>query len=59
MTFFFIALKLTFLLLLNNVTMLYYMNFHTSARNQEEIQNGDDGKQEAVVFKYLVQQIKA
>ena len=59
MNFFFIALKLTFLLLLNNTTMLYYMNFHTSARNWEEIQNGDDGTHESVVSKYLVQQIKA
>ena len=55
MSFFFIVLKLTFLLLLNNTAMLYYINFYTSARNWEEIQNGNNGKHEAVVIKYLVQ----
>ena len=38
--------------------MLYYINFHTSARNWEEIQNGNNGEHEAVVIKYLVQRIK-
>ena len=39
--------------------MLYYINFHTSARNWEEIQNGNYGsKQKALVIKYLVQRIK-
>ena len=38
MDFFFIALKSTFLLLLNNTAMLYYINFHTSVSNGEEIQ---------------------
>ena len=38
--------------------MLYYISFHTSARNWEEIQNGNNGKQEAVLVKYLVQWIK-
>ena len=56
-SFFFIALKSTFLLLLNNTAMLYYINFHTSARNCEEIQNGNNGKHEAVVIKHLVQRI--
>ena len=55
MSFFFMALKSTFLLLLNNTAMLYYINFHTSATNWEEIQNGNNGKHEAVVIKYLVQ----
>ena len=31
MSFFFIALKSNFLLLLNNTAILYYINFHTSA----------------------------
>ena len=39
--------------------MLYYINFHTSASNGEQIQNGNNGKNhETVVIKYLVQQIK-
>ena len=58
MSFLLIALKSTFLLLLNNAAMLYYINFHTSARNWEEIQNGNNGKHETVVIKYLIQQIK-
>ena len=53
--FFFIALKSTFLLLLNNTAMLNYINFHTSAGNWEEIQNSNNDKHEAVVIKYLVQ----
>ena len=47
MRFFFIALK-----------SIYYINFHTSTRNWEEIQNDNNGKHEAVVIKYLVQRIK-
>ena len=31
------ALRSTFLLLLNNTTMLYYINFHTSFINGEQI----------------------
>ena len=58
MRFFFIALKSNFLLSLNNTAMLYYISFHTSARNWEEIQNGNNGKHETVVIKYLIQQIK-
>ena len=59
MSFFFIALKSTFLLLLNNTDMLYEINFHTSASNGEQIQSGNNGKtHEAVVIKYLVQRIK-
>ena len=47
------------LLLLNSTAMLYYINFHTSASNGEQIQNGNNGKNhETVVIKYLVQQIK-
>ena len=39
--------------------MLYYINFHISACNGEQIQNGNNGKNhEAVVIKYLVQRIK-
>ena len=38
--------------------MLYYTNFHASARNWEEIQNGNNGKHEAVVIKYLAQRKK-
>ena len=38
MSFFFIALKSTFLLLLNNTGMPYYINFHISASNGEQIQ---------------------
>ena len=39
--------------------MLYYINFHTSASNGEQIQNGNNGKNhETIVIKYLVQQIK-
>ena len=39
--------------------MLYYINFHTSASNGEQIQNDNNGKtHEAVVIKYLVQRIK-
>ena len=56
-----IALKSTFLLLMNNTTMLYYIriNFHTSASNGEQIQKGNNGKNhEAVVIKYLVLRIK-
>ena len=55
---FFIALKSTFLLLLNNTAMLYYINFHTSASNEEEIQNGNGKNHEAAVIKYLFQCIK-
>ena len=59
MSFFFITLKSSFLLLLNNTAMLYYINFHTSASNREHIQNGNNGKtHETVVIKYLVQRIK-
>ena len=47
MRFFFIALE-----------SIYYINFHTSTRNWEEIQNDNNGKHEAVVIKYLVQRIK-
>ena len=40
--------------------MLCYINFHTSASSYwEQIQHGNNGKNhEAVVIKYLVQQIK-
>ena len=38
--------------------MLYYINFHASARNWEEIQNGNNGKHETVVIKYLAQRKK-
>ena len=56
MSFFFIALKSTFLLLLNNTGMPYYINFHISASNGEQIQSGNNAKNhEAVVIKYLVQ----
>ena len=60
MSFFFLALKSTFLLLLNNTATLCYINFHTSASSYwEQIQHGNNGKNhEAVVIKYLVQQIK-
>ena len=59
MSFFFIALKSTFLLLLSNTAMLYYINFHTNASNGEEIQNGNNSKNhEAVVVKFLVRRIK-
>ena len=60
MSSFFIALKTTFLLLLNNTAMLHYINFHNSASsNGDQIQNGNNGKNhEAVLIKYLVQQIK-
>ena len=60
MSFFFIALKSTFLLLLNNTAMLYYVNFHTSASSYgDQIQDGNNGKNhEAVAIKYLVQRIK-
>ena len=56
MVYFFVALKSTFLLLLNNTAMHYYSNFHTSADNVKQIQNGNNGKNyEAVVIKYLSQ----
>ena len=59
MIFFFIALKLTFWLLMNNTSILYYMNFHTIASNWEQIQKGNNGKNhKAAVIKYLVQRIK-
>ena len=59
MSFFLIALKSTFLFLLNNAAMLYYISYHSSASNGEQIQNGNNGKNhEAVVIKDLVQQIK-
>ena len=39
--------------------MLYYIDFHTSASNGEQIQIGNNGKNHViVVIKYLVQQIK-
>ena len=39
--------------------MFYYINFHSSASNGEQIKNGNNGKKhEVVVIKYLVQQIK-
>ena len=40
--------------------MLYCINFHTSASNGEQIQNGNNGKTHdaVIVIKYLVQQIK-
>ena len=39
--------------------MLYYINFHSSISNGEQIQDGNNGKKhEAVVIKYLVQRIK-
>ena len=48
-----------FLLLLNSTAMLYYIDFHTSASNGEQIQIGNNGKNHViVVIKYLVQQIK-
>ena len=55
---------MNFLLLLNNTAMQYitvhYINSHTSTSNGEQIQNGNNGKNhEAVIIKYIVQQIKA
>ena len=59
MSFFLIPLKSTFLFLLNNTAMLYYISYHSSASNGEQIQNGNNGKKhEAVVIKDLVQRIK-
>ena len=38
---------------------VHYINSHTSTSNGEQIQNGNNGKNhEAVIIKYLVQQIK-
>ena len=57
MSLIFIALKSISLLLLNNTTTLCYINFYASIGKQ--IQNDNNGKNhEAVVIKYLVQQIK-
>ena len=57
MSLIFIALKSTSLLLLNNTVTLCYINFYASIGKQ--IQNDNNGKNhEAVVIKYLVQQIK-
>ena len=44
MSFFLIPLKSTFLFLLNNTAMLYYISYHSSASNGEQIQNGNNGK---------------
>ena len=57
MSLIFIALKSTSLLLLNNTATLCYISFYASIGKQ--IQNDNNGKNhEAVVIKYLVQQIK-
>ena len=57
MSLIFIALKSTSLLLLNNTATLCYINFYASIGKQ--LQNDNNGKNhEAVVIKYLVQQIK-